>query len=197
MQIATVKRECHQNDKATIVGDVKWVGPPKTHQGRDGSFTTQSILVVDGPETQDKINSIFCGLYADKGTWEHLKGQNVTIQGKVNIYKGKHELRSCTVSGGQQPVYTPPQQQTPAPQSYSPPPQVDPLQDRIQWSQAINVVSEQLANGVIEPCEIQEKHMDWYTAIKDRKFAQWMTRNQGFMTDAEVAEMNKEDGIPG
>ncbi len=97
MKIATVKQECSDGDKATITGEVKWIDVVKEHQGREGPFHTQSVLVVDGEETDDKRNSIFCRFYADKGDWGHLKGEILTIQGKVNIWKGNMGLQGCSV----------------------------------------------------------------------------------------------------
>lgn len=97
MKIAMVKQECNDGDKATITGTVKWVDTVKTHEGQDGTFKTQTLLLVDGERTGDKRNSIFCGFYADKGSWNHLKDGNITVQGTINIYKNEASLRGCKV----------------------------------------------------------------------------------------------------
>lgn len=121
MKIAMVKQECANGDKATITGTVKWVDVVKAHEGQDGTFQTQSLLITDGEKTGDKRNSIFCGFYADKGSWEHLKNKEVTVQGTINIYKNEASLRGCKLvdspqnaqqgsqqaAGGQKPTQAP------------------------------------------------------------------------------------------
>ena len=97
MKIAVLKKECSHGDKTTVIGTVKWVGDVKTHQGDKGDFKTQSLLVTDGEQTDDKRNSIFCGFYADKNSWEYLKGKEVTLHGTCNVYQGKMEMRGCNL----------------------------------------------------------------------------------------------------
>ncbi len=108
MKIATVKQECSNGDKATITGTVKWIGDIDTHQGREGEFTTQTLLLADGIQTDDKCNSIFCQFSADGRSMKlEAKGEEITVQGTVNIYEGKTGLRNCKAQypdKGQQPA---------------------------------------------------------------------------------------------
>ncbi len=110
MKIALIKTECMNGDKASCKGEVKWIGEVKIHQGQEGEFKTQSLLVVDGPETENKENSMFCDFNADKGNWNHYKDKSIAIQGTVNIYNNKTNLRSCKIID-----QAPPQGQQPAP----------------------------------------------------------------------------------
>ncbi len=137
MKIATVKQECSDGDKATITGTVGWVSEVKSHEGQEGTFRTQSLLVSDGEQTDDKRNSIFCGFYADKGTWNHLKGNVITLQGTINEYQGKKELRSCKIKDSQ-PA---PQK---APQAPSQPPQGN--KDRLIVAQVVYKVLAEACN---------------------------------------------------
>ena len=102
MKICTVKQECSDGDKATITGRVKWIGEIDTHEGKEGQFCTQTILVVDGEKTDDKRNSMFCKFYADDGNWNHLKDTDVTVQGAVNVWKNKISLQGCKVKDAPQ-----------------------------------------------------------------------------------------------
>ncbi len=101
MQIALVKKECNNGDKVTISGTVKWCGPIKPHQGQDGEFHTQSLLVADGIKTDNNANSLFCGFYVKNNEdFTYLKDKSITLQGTINIYvdkdrNNKMELRSC------------------------------------------------------------------------------------------------------
>ncbi len=110
MKIAVIKNECSHGDKTTVIGTVKWIGDVKTHQGDKGDFKTQSLLVTDGEQTDDKRNSIFCGFYADKNTWEYLKGKEVTLHGTCNVYQGKMEMRGCNLKDYPKETQQAPQQ---------------------------------------------------------------------------------------
>ncbi len=99
MKIAMLKQECSDGDKATITGKVKWIGEVATHEGSQGMFKTQSLLVADGEQTDDKQNSIFCDFYADKCTYDDMKGKEITVQGVVNVYQGKTSMKSCKIKG--------------------------------------------------------------------------------------------------
>jgi len=112
MKIAMVKQECNDGDKVTVAGTVRWIGKEEVHEGQDGQFATQSVLLVDGPQTDDRCNSIFCQFSADAGSWNHLKDKKTTIQGTINIYDGKMSLRSCKVKEAPQASQQAPQ--TPA-----------------------------------------------------------------------------------
>ena len=101
MKIATIKQEWSSGHKVTITGTVKWAGKIEERQGPEGAFKTQSLLVVDGEQTDDKRNSIFCGFYVEGTDWGYLKGKEITIQGTVNIYKDNMELRSCKLKEDQ------------------------------------------------------------------------------------------------
>lgn len=98
MKIAMVKQECSNGDKVTVAGTVKWIGKVEAHEGQDGEFRTQTLLLVDGPQTDDKRNSIFCGFSADGRSMKpEVKGEERTIQGTINVYDGKMSLRNCKV----------------------------------------------------------------------------------------------------
>ena len=137
MKIATLKRECSDGDKATITGEVRWIGEVEEKQGRESVFHTQRILVVDGEKTDDKRNSIYCGFYADDGNWNHLKGETLTIQGQVNIWKDNMALQGCKVKSNAQPSDP---QRTQQDASQSAPPPKDDKEARIIRCNSLNAI---------------------------------------------------------
>ena len=157
MKITTVKQECNDGDKATIKGTVKWVGEVKTHQGQDGAFRTQSLLVADGERTDDKRNSMFCGFYADKGCWDHFKNQEITVQGTVDVYDGKMSLKSCKIkddapqSAPQQGQQAPSQARQPANTSNK---QVDTRNTSIERQAAFKAACEYCGRKGLEVKEV-------------------------------------------
>lgn len=198
MRIAMVKQECNDGDKATITGTVKWVDIVKAHDGQDGTFHTQSLLVTDGEKTDDKRNSIFCGFYADKGSWEHLKNKEITVQGTINIYSNEASLRGCKLVESSQPAPQGPQQAAQSTKSRPSSPNVPDSKDRIIVAQVAAYCVKDLIVGKILTHGPQTAQ-----AIAD--WTQWiMLAGQGIpvpdkrITDsqADAKEFAKQYGIP-
>jgi hypothetical protein len=108
MKIALIKTECSVGDKVTIHGKVKWVGVKGPYDGQQGPFYTESVLVADGPQDDQKTNSIFCSFFQDSNQFTHCKDQNLSLSGTVDEYQGKRQLKGCKDAQGP-PANNPPQ----------------------------------------------------------------------------------------